>query len=548
MIGLRPTKHTSQAGYRRPSRVWILVAVVVGLVGASWLDAQVTSERLLKALDEPSNWLHYRGDYSGQNHRPLNQITTENVKRLKVQWVFQTGDGGAVRFETVPLVLDEIMYLTAAHNNGYALDARTGRVLWRYQRQIPSQSRCCGPINRGFAILGEKLYMATLDGHLVALDRRTGNVVWDVEVGDYRKGYSSTLAPLVVKDKVIVGTSGGEYGVRGLLDAYDAESGERSWRFWTIPAPGEPGSETWSGDSWKIGGAPTWMTGTYDPELDLLYWCAGNPAPDFDGKDRLGDNLYSNSVLALDPDDGKLRWHYQFTPHDVHDWDANEVPVLLDREFQGKKRKLLVQANRNGFYYVLDRETGEFLLGKPFARMTWASGIGSDGRPQVLPDTSPTEEGNYQCPGVGGATNWMAPAYNPDTGLLAVTIREECTTYYSSEQEFQEGHFFMGSTFQVPDEDTWGGVKALDPTSGETRWEFRFYAPSWGGILSTAGGLLFTGDMQGYFMALEAKTGKDLWRFQTGGAIISAPITYLIDGKQVLAIAAGSSLYTFGLD
>ena len=330
--------------------------------------------------------------------------------------------------------------------------------------------------------------------------------MWDVEMADYRPGYSS------------------------------------------IPAPGEPGSETWSGDSWKTGGAPTWMTGTYDPQLDLLYWGTGNPAPDLYGKDRLGDNLYSNCVVALDPDTGKLKWHFQFTPHDLHDWDANEVPVLLDLEMRGKPRKLLVQANRNGFYYVLDRRDGEFLLATPIARVTWASGIGADGRPQVLPDTSPTPEGNYQCPGMGGGPNWMASSYNPETGLLYIVVREECTVYYSAKQELEPGHFFLGSFPGVrADEESWGAIKALDPSSGEVKWEFKFYSPTWGGTLSTAGGLVFTGDTEGYFSALDARTGKSLWRFQTGAPIFTAPITYMVDGKQYLAIAAGSALYTFAL-
>ena len=513
--------------------------------GPAVLAGEVTSERLVAALDEPHNWLTYRGDYSGRNHRPLKQITRENVSALRVQWVFQTGVSGKI--QTVPLVADGIMYLTASYNTGYALDVRTGRVIWRYRRQLPRQSLCCGPINRGFAILGDKLFMATLDSHLLALDRKTGSVLWDVTLGDYTKGYSSTVAPLIVKDKVIVGTSGGEYPVRCFLDAYDAETGKRAWRFWTIPAPGEPGSGSWSDDSWKTGGAPTWMTGTYDPQLDLLYWPVGNPNPDFDGSKRKGDNLYSNSIVALDPDHGKLRWYFQFTPHDLHDWDANETPVLLDLEMDGEERKLLVQANRNGFYYVLDRTSGDFLRAQPFGRVTWASGIDPDGRPRVLPDTAPTPEGNYQCPGIGGAANWMAPSYNPDTGLLYVVYLEECTTYYTSKQEMQEGHFFMGSTFQVPEEETWGGVKALDPKTGNIQWEFKFHSPSWAGTLSTAGGLIFVGNAEGYFMALDAKTGKVLWRFQTGGPIYTAPITYESDGTQYLAISGGSSLYTFSL-
>ena len=528
-------------------RKTVLINVMVMLFPVVSLAGEVTTRRLLNALSEPENWLHYRGDYSGRNHRPLKQIHRENVQDLRVQWVFQTGTGA--KFETVALVVDGIMYLTAPYNNGYALDARTGRVLWRYQRRLPKQqSLCCGFINRGFAILGELLFMATLDSHLVALDSKTGSVVWDVQMEDYRGGYSSTLAPLVVKDKVIVGTSGGEFGARGFLDAYDSKTGKRRWRFWTVPAPGEPASESWSGDSWKTGGAPTWMTGTYDPELDLLYWGVGNPAPDFNGDNRKGDNLYSDSVIALDPDNGELRWHFQFTPHDSHDWDANEVHMLLDLEIGGTGRKVVVQANRNGFYYVLDRETGEFLLAKKFARVTWASGVGPDGRPQVLPDTTPTEQGNYVCPGVAGAANWMASSYNPEAGLFYFMAREECSIFFSEEQEFREGQFFMGSTTQLrADEETWGAIKALDPATGEMKWEFKLYSPAWAGTLSTTGGLVFAGDMEGYVIALDAETGEALWRFQTGTAIFTAPMTYMLDGTQYVAIAAGSALYTFAL-
>ena len=533
----------------RALTVFVIPLLILFVVPGFSEAGEVTSERLLNALDEPHNWLHYRGDYSGRNHRPLKQINKENVNRLQAQWVFQTGVGAAAKFETVPLVVDGIMYITAPYNNGYALDVNTGRILWRYQRKLPEQSLCCGPINRGFATLGDKVFMATLDSHLVALDRMTGNVIWDIKRADYRQGYSSTGAPLVVKDKIIIGTGGGEYGVRGFLDAYDPETGKRLWRFWTIPGPGEPGSETWLGDSWKTGGAPTWMTGTYDPELDLLYWCTGNPAPDLNGETRLGDNLYSASVVALDPDTGKMKWYFQFTPHDVHDWDANEVPVLLDLEMEGKQKKLLVQSNRNGFYYVLDRETGEFLHANQIARVTWASGISPEGRPQVLPNTKPTPEGNRQCPGMGGGSNWMAPSYNPETGLLYIVVREECSKYYSSEQELEQGHFWLGSFPQItPDEDTWGVVKALEPTSGKVKWEFKFQTPTWAGTLSTAGGLVFVGDMEGYLTALDADTGKSLWRFQTGAPIVTAPITYMIGKKQYLAIAAGSALYTFALN
>ena len=531
-------------------RTWFVPAVCLSLIlpGLTGLSraGEVTSERLVRALEEPQNWLTYRGDYSGQNYRPLKQIHKGNVADLRVDWVFQTGVGAAAKFQTVPLVVDGMMYITAPYNNGYALDARTGRRLWRYQRSLPDQSLCCGPINRGFALLRDKLFMATLDSHLVALDTKTGNVLWDIERADYRIGYSSTGAPLIVKDKVIIGTGGGEYGVRCFVDAYDPDTGKRLWRFWTIPAAGEPGSETWLGDSWKTGGAPTWMTGTYDPELDLLYWCTGNPAPDLNGETRLGDNLYSASVVALDPDTGKMKWYFQFTPHDVHDWDANEVPVLLDLEMDGKPRKLLVQSNRNGFYYVLDRETGEFLHANAVARVTWASGIDANGRPMVLPNTAPTPGRQPAVPGNGRRVQ-LDGAFLQSRRRSAIRGGSRGVHRLLQQRAGAgAGPLLAGELSRVkPDEDTWGVVKALVPTTGEVKWEFKFHTPTWAGTLSTAGGLVFVGDMEGYLTALDAHTGKSLWRFQTGSPITTHPITYMLDGKQIVAVAAGSNLFTF---
>ena len=519
--------------------IWFILAGAC----VSYVQAQVSYERLLKTTKEPHNWLTYSGDYAGWRHSPLKQIDATNVQHLGMEWVFQTGATGL--FEATPLVVDGIMYVTGQDNRAFALDARTGRVLWRYQRQLPEK---VGGANRGFAVLGDKVFMATLDAHVVALDAKTGGVVWDVEAEERKKGYFFTLAPLAVKDKVIVGVSGGEYGIRGFIDAYSAETGKRLWRFYTIPGPGEPGHETWEGDSWKIGGAPAWMSGTYDPELNLIYWGVGNPGPDHYGDEREGDNLYSNCVVAIDADTGKLKWHYQFTPHDVWDWDANEVPMLLDMEFGGRPRKLLVQANRNGFYYVLDRTDGKLLHAKPFARVTWAKEIGADGKPVMLPNSAPTPQGTYVCPGIVGATNWWSPSYNPATGLFYVAVREQCDKFYNFPQDYREGRLFVGGGVQAaPGEKPWGALRALDPRTGALKWEYKYYSAPWAGTLSTAGNLVFAGDMDGYLIAFDARTGKELWHRQTGIAVWASPMSYEVAGKQYVVIPAGSALFAFAL-
>jgi alcohol dehydrogenase (cytochrome c) len=509
--------------------------------------AQIPYERLLKAPSEPHNWLMYSGNYQGWRYSSLDQVNTANVQQLAAQWVFQTGVEG--HFETTPLAVDGILYATAPNDLGVALDPRTGRTIWRYQRPLPEKVRaCCGLVNRGFAALGDKLFMATLDAHVVALDARTGNVIWDDEAADYRQGYSFTLAPLVVKGKVIVGVSGGEYGIRGFMDAYSAETGKRAWRFYTVPKPPEPGSETWQGDSWKIGGAPAWVTGSYDAELNLLYWGTGNPAPDWYGETRKGDNLYSDCVVALDADSGALKWYYQFTPHDLHDWDATEIPVLIDTDWEGLPHKLLLQANRNGFFYVLDRTNGKFLFAKPFARVTWAERIGTDGRPLLTPDAIPTTKGQSACPGISGATNFMSPSYSPQTELFYVAAREQCDIVSSQPEQFAPGRFYFGSGNEpVPGEKDWGALRAIDPRSGDIKWEFRYYSAPWGGALSTAGGVVFAGDTDGNFIALDARTGKDLWHFQTGSPIFASPVTYAVKGTQYIVIPSGAGLFAFAL-
>ncbi len=514
---------------------------------ASALTAQVTYDRLLAADKEPQNWLTYSGAYAGWRYSTLDQINTTNAARLAMQWTFQVADLG--QFETTPLVVDGILYGTGQNDRAFALDARTGRALWRYQRNLPEKLQpCCGMVNRGFAILGNKLFMATLDGHVIALDTKTGNLVWDVTVADSKAAYTFTGAPLVVKNKVVVGVSGGEYGVRGFVDAYDAETGQRQWRFHTVPEPGEPGHETWQGDSWKTGGAPAWITGSFDPHLNLIYWPTGNPSPSDYGGDRAGDNLYSNSMLALDADDGKLKWYFQFSPHDLYDYDATQVPVLLDADWQGQPRKLLVQANRNGFLYVLDRTTGKFLQAVPMGNVTWATRIGTDGRPILNPDAAPKPEGVRVCPGALGMTNWYSPSYSPGTKLLYVATSDECDIFTGAPQPYRVGHDFLGSVY-VPDPVVrpTGALKAFDPLTGKTRWTFKYFSNPNGGALSTAGNVVFAGESDGNFIALDSRTGQDIWHIQLGAAIYSTAITYRLDGRQYVVIPAGSALFAFAI-
>lgn len=512
------------------------------------LQAQVSYQRLLNAEQEPGNWLTYSGSYRSHRHTRLDQITRENVARLQPTWIFQMKS--LEKVETTPLAVDGIMYLTEPPNNVIALDTRTGRPFWKYVRRLPERINvCCGRVNRGLAMLGDRLYMGTVDAYLVALDSRTGAVIWEVQVADHTTGHAITVAPLAVKDKIIVGISGGEYGIRGFLDAYDAETGNRAWRFYTVPAPGEPGHETWEGDAWKTGGAPTWVTGSFDPELNLIYWGTGNPGPDWNGEVRPGDNLYSDCVLALDADTGQLQWYFQFTPHDVHDWDATEIPVLVDAEYEGRMRKLMLFANRNAFYYVLDRENGEFLLARPFAHQTWAEGIDPKGRPIRKPGIDPSPEGTLVYPGVQGATNWYSPSYSPVTGFLYLSVWEYASIYYLGEAEYSPGNRFIGSAPQgVPDDPGWGAVRALDARTGELRWEYRLHTKPQAGILSTATNLVFGGSDEGYFFALDADSGRELWRFQTGGVVVAGPISYLSEGRQHIAVAAGSALFSFALN
>jgi alcohol dehydrogenase (cytochrome c) len=518
-------------------------ALLAALLIAAFAFAQVTYEDLRTAT--PQNWLSYSGSYQSQRHTLLDEIHTGNADNLVAAWVYHVP--GASRLEGVPLVVNGVMYVSQP-NEVYAIDGRSGRVIWEYHHQ-PALRK--GP-NRGVAVLGNKVYFGTPDAYLVALDARTGSVVWKSKIAEAKDGYWSPVAPLAIKGKIIVGVGAGDHGLNGFLDAYDSETGERLWRWNSIPRPGEPGSETWAGESWKTGGGATWVTGSYDPGLNLLYWGIGNPAPDFDGDVRKGDNLYTESMVALDPDSGKLRWYFQFTPHDVHDWDAVEIPVLVDAPFNGQVRKLLVQANRNGFYYVLDRTTGKFLHGAPFIRqLNWAKGLTAEGRPIRNPQVIPSAQGTRTCPATAGATNWHSPAFNPDTGLFYVSVVEGCGINYKSRDTFRPGGVpFMATGYVEDPEAPWQSyVRALDVATGKMIWEYKqIGSKRYGaGLLSTAGGLVFAGDDQGILTALDAKTGKALWHFNAGQQISASPLSYSVNGKQYVALAAGSNILAFTL-
>ena len=512
------------------------------------LFSPVTWDRLVNAADEPQNWLMYSGTFDSQRFSRLNQINTENAATLELKWTHHISQ--LDRNETTPLVVDGVMFITESPSNLTAVDAATGRPYWRYEHELPDDLRvCCGRNNRGVAILGETLYMSTLDAHLVGIDARSGSLLWSTEVADYRQGYSKTAAPLIVKDKVVTGIAGGEFGIRGFLDAYDANTGTREWRTYTIPGPDNPDNRSWAGESWRTGGSPTWITGSYDPELNLVYWGTGNPGPDYNGEVREGDNLYADSVLALDGDTGDMSWYFQFTPHDVHDWDAIQIPVLADIEIDGTPRKTMLWANRNAFYYTLDRETGEFLVGKAFARQTWAEGLDENGRPIRRPNMFPSAEGTLVSPTAGGATNWWSPAFSPRTGLLYVNAFDGEAEFFIRDEEYRAGDRYTGggTDSPLPIDNYASAIRALDPTTGDLQWEFPIKARSRAGVLATAGDLVFSGSVDGYFYALDAVTGEELWHIPLSGRMNANPMTYAVDGQQYVTMPVGNVVYTFGL-
>jgi alcohol dehydrogenase (cytochrome c) len=457
---------------------------------------------------------------------------------------------GSRQLECTPLVRDGIMWATAG-NSIHCLDARTGREIWRHRVQLPEG--VTPEVNRGVALSGDRLFVVSTDGRLLCLDARNGSRAWETRVGDYKRDFRLTQAPLVIGDRVMCGMGYGDWGARGYLDCYEAATGKLVWRQWMVPSPGEAGSETWPKDSraWESGGGCTWMTGTYDSEANLLYWGTGNPAPDYFGEVRPGDNLFTNCVVALDPTTGARRWHFQFTPHDTHDWDACECPMLVDADWKGQPRKLLIEANRNGFFYVLDRITGEFLLGREFATQTWARGLDAKGRPEVIPGTDPTPAGVPCCPTVEGAANWMSPSYNARFGLYYVVAQDGCDVYTSSGAPYVPGkQAYAGTgTADIPGDRAKMFLRALDIRTGEKRWEYRMLGQqsSWGGTVATASNLLFLGDAAGTLVALDAEKGGALWHFYLGAPITASPMTWAADGRQHVTIAAGSAILTFAL-
>jgi alcohol dehydrogenase (cytochrome c) len=532
----------------------ILVVFMVALADAT---DQASSARIdvrpadLLVKPPAANWVSYNGDYTGRRYSNLAEINTANVNQLRAHWVFHARNSD--RLELTPVVVDGLMFVTAA-NDAFALDARTGRVVWHHSRPtseglIDDASR---HINRGVGVWQNRVYMETDNAHLLCLDARSGNLIWDVAYADWNKNYGATSAPLVVKDKVLVGTSGGDDGVRGFVAAYDAMTGKLAWRFWTIPAPGEFGSESWPNDLYLHGGGTTWMPGTYDPELNLVYWTTSNPAPDFEGSVRPGDDLYTDCVLAINPDTGKLKWYFQFTPHDLFDYDATETPILVEAVYKGEPRKLLVQANRNGFIYVLDRTNGKFLSAVPFVeKLNWAKGIDPQGRP-IRTGVKPTPAGSRICPGFAGATNWFAPSYNESTHYLYFMALEACQTYFSRPQpeSFKEGQMFYSTGVKrIPGETSQKILLAYNLDTATLAWRYpqTGQGHSSGGTMTTAGGLLFFGDDAESFDAVDAATGKPLWHFNTGQGMTASPMTYAIDGKQYVAIAAGSDVFSFAL-
>lgn len=528
--------------------------LLIACLAVNTANADVSFDRLVNASGDEESWLTYSGTYRSERFSPLAQINADNVKDLKVIWAYQMQPStytGAGLVETTPLVADGIMYITEPPSTVTALDARTGKRLWTWSPDMPEDVLNIGfpKVNRGVALLDDAVYVATLDAHLVSLDAATGALRWDVEVADNKIGFALTLAPLAIENKIIVGVSGAEAGVRGFVAAYDSATGEQVWRFNTIPAPGEPGSETWQGEAWQTGGGSTWLTGSYDPDLDLLYWTVGNPAPDWNGDVRPGDNLYSCSLIALDPNSGELKWHFQFTPHDTHDWDANQIPVLFDAEFNDADRKIVALANRNAFFYLLDRETGEFLHGNEYSKQTWATGLDEAGRPIVLPGTEPTYDGNLIWPSLQGATNWFSPSYNPQTEQFFVATRLMGSVYYKADVEYEEGMPFLGGGEQaLSGDDAAGAIRALDVLTGKQQWEFMLHSPPWAGVMATAGGLVFGGSNEGNIFALDAQTGEALWDFQSGGAVRTNPMSFAVDGKQRIVSTGGGTLYVLGLE
>jgi alcohol dehydrogenase (cytochrome c) len=526
------------------------------ITSTSTISGGVTFDRLVSAEAEPHNWLMYWGNFRGTHYSGLRQITPANVGQLQAAWAFPMP--GPSVLEATPIVVDGVMYTTQP-GEVVALDARTGRQIWRYARaQKVKNPYEINPFNRGVAVAGNRLFFGTLDAALVALDARTGLPLWETQIADTMLGHSLTSAPLVVKDKVLVGITGGEFGPRGFLDAYDAATGKRLWRWYSVPGPGEFGHDTWLGDSWKLGGSPMWLTGSYDAELNTVYWTVGNPGPQIDRSVRGDlDNLFSDSVVALDPDTGQRKWHYQFTPNDGHDWDSAQDLMLVDRVWHGQMRKLLLHADRNGYFYVLDRTNGKFLSGTPFVYTNWNAGFDANGRPNQVPGSNSSSTGSFFVyPTLGGGTNFQAPSYSPITGWMYLEYAENGQQYVSTPVPYESGRQYIGRTNAAGDPAApkpgepaaSAGIKALDPETGKTMWDFKTFQGSLtNGVLATAGNVLFGAIRDGNLVALDAKAGKHLWHFSTGGSMAASPISYAVNGRQFVAIAAGNTVYSFAL-
>ncbi len=488
-------------------------------------------------------WPTYNGDPGGNRYTTLTEIDKTTVSRLAPKWMMTIPDAG--QLQGTPVVADGIMYVTAP-NEAFALDAGSGRRIWHLKRPR-TKGIAGGGANRGAAVAGERVFMVTDNAHLLALNRFTGDVLWETELADWRQNYAASSAPLPAGNLIVSGVSGGEHGANGFVAAFDQDTGKEVWRFWTVPKPGTPGSETWRGKDIDHGGAPTWFTGSYDAALDTVYWPTGNPAKEYDGSDRQGDNLYASSILALDRKTGTLKWYYQFTPHDLWDWDATQTSVLVDADWEGQRRPLMLHASRNGFFYVFDRRDGKLLLARPFVRnLTWASGIGADGRPVRLPNQDPSPAGTKVCPSQDGATNWFSPSFNPATGLYYVQTFEKCSIYTTTQQgPWESGKSYLGGSQKTAtDPKPQRILKAIDIHTGAIKWELPQPGPaqSWGGTLTTATGLVIFGEDGGALMAADAATGKPLWSFQTNQNWKASPMTYVFDKKQYIGVAAGSTI------
>ena len=521
-------------------RFFVAAAAFLGFAFATW--AQVSPSAIEASPN--ADWLTYHGDYNAQRYSPLQQINRQTVANLVPKWTYHMLQPG--RLECTPIAYDGLLYVTSS-NEVDALDAANGRLVWSYHDDAATRS----DVNRGVAILGDAVFFATSDGYLVSLNRRTGGLLWHKRFADTKEGYFATLAPMAIKDRILVGVSGGDSGMRGFVAAYSADAGNELWKFYTVPAKGEPGSETWGEFDVRWGGGATWMTGTYDPQLNLTYWSTGNPWPDYVGMGRRGSNLYTDSIVALDVTTGKLRWYFQFTPHDTHDWDAQSIPVLVDLPYQGKLRKLLVHPNRNGYLYALDRETGQYLTGHPFiALLDWATGLDDSGHPIEVPKMDPTPTGHKVCPSTRGASNWMAPSWSPVEKLLFVPTLEQCDLYFGNEHnpEPMKG-LAGGGGSPVPGEPGRFYLRALDPLTGKRKWQQPMAGPGimWAGTVATQGGLVFYGDDDGNLVAVNSATGDNLWHYYTGQYLFASPMTFSVKGKQYVSIAAGSDVVAFGL-